>query len=171
LVNPDQYYDTAKRQFVQVPAPSNSVQWGGVNAVNDSGAMAGIDYPEHPIALRWTPGATAADVLPMGCEFDRSAALFINRNGAVAGKVEESGNRLTHAVVWRESGAFEVLNNAPDTRSSPLGMTDSGDLLIWMEKVGTSAPIHAVIGNGVTKTIVAPTPAMSCPAPPSTPTG
>lgn len=161
---PGHYYDTAKRQFVEVPAPGNSAHWG-VNAVNDSGAMAGIDYDNQGIApatgtraLRWTPGTAAPEVLPMGSEFDRSSASFINREGDVVGKVEKVEARLSRAVVWRESGAFEVLNNEPDTFSSPLGVTDSGDVLIWKEKVGTSESIYALVSNGVTKTIAAPNP-------------
>lgn len=161
----DQYYDTVKRQFVTVAAPNDSERWY-VNAINDSGAMAGTAIADSPTqgaqsvsAVRWMPGAAAPEVLPISSEFNHSTASFINRNGAVVGKVGVVGSALSaRAAIWRESGAFEVLSTEPDTSSSPLGITDSGDVLVWITKANPPEQSYALISNGVAKTIAAPNP-------------
>jgi hypothetical protein len=162
--SPNQYYDTVKRQFVAVPPPNDNQYWD-VAGINDSGAMAGTAflYSGDPIApairaIRWTSGAAAPEVLPIGAGFDRASSAFINQRGAVAGEVGMTGSSLTRAAIWRESGAFEVLNNEPDTHSRPLGMTDAGDVLVWIEKADNSVYSFAVISHGVAKAIEAPTP-------------
>lgn len=161
--NPGQYYDTVKRQFVTVPQPGNSA-YSDARSINDSGAMAGTGQvyvndsaPAAIRALRWAPGGAAPDVLPIGDQFNRSTASFINRSGAAVGDVVEAESGLTRAAIWRESGAFEILNQAPDTNSGTLGVSDAGDVLVWSRKVGTPSSSYAVIGHGVAKTIDAPT--------------
>lgn len=159
-----QYYDTVKRQFVTIPAPNDSERWY-VNGINDSGAMAGTAVADSPTqgaqsvsAMRWMPGAAAPEVLPISSEFNHSTASFINRNGAVVGEVGVVGFSQSRAAIWRESGAFEVLNNEPDTSSRPLGITDSGDVLVWITKANTPEQSYALISHGLAQTIAAPNP-------------
>jgi hypothetical protein len=161
-LNDKQYYDTVKRQFVTIPAPIASERWD-VSGINDSGAMAGTTFVTLPNqatqsvrALRWMPGASAPEMLPIGSEFNHSTSSFINRNGAVLGTVGVVGSGQSRTAIWRESGAFDVLNSEPDTNLAPLGMTDSGDVLVWITNTNTHVQSFAVISNGVAKTIAAP---------------
>lgn len=114
--SPTQYYDTTKGQFVAIPAPSNAAQWS-IRSVNDSGAMVGNAYlylsnPSTSAlrAVRWAPGAAAPEVLPLGAQYNRSGASFINRQGDVLGEVGELGSERLRAAIWRASGTFEVLD-------------------------------------------------------------
>lgn len=158
-MSPTQYYDTVKGQFVPIPAPSNAAQWS-IRSIDDSGAMVGNAYlylsnPSTSAlrAVRWVPGAAAPEILPIGAQYNRSGASFINRQGDVLGEVGELGSERLRAAIWHASGTFEVLNNDPDTTTRPYGLSDSGDALVWMDNTRTATQGYAVISNGVVKPV------------------
>lgn len=161
---PGQYYDAEKRQFVSITAPINSTRWS-ITGINDSGAVAGnadvyLNNATTPSerAIRWAPGAAAPAVLPIGSEFDGAGAWAINRKGAIAGEAREAASQLQRAVVWRETGSFDVLNREPGTHSRALGLSDSGDVLVWIDKAASPDSGYAVVSNGVTHKIKLPSP-------------
>lgn len=88
--------------------PTDSFRGGFALAINATGTTVGVLLPQFghiPTAAVWTPGSSAATVLP-DLGFGGSA-LDINMNGTIVGNVNQE-NQSLRAAVW-ENGALTVL--------------------------------------------------------------
>lgn len=164
----DSTYDAVTRQLAPVPQGVPTFSSSQAAAINDGDtvvgvAMGGATNPasgQTLYAVRWAPGATAApEALPVGDTINRGSATAINRQGVVTGMVGIRGEvDAWHAALWRESGAFEILHDVPDTASTPIALNEAGDVLIKLEKLTdeTFIPRFAVVAQGVTTLIEPP---------------
>ena len=160
----ESHYDVARRAFVQLPSVMPAFSMWQPAAINDSGVIVGVAFggSKDPAmgqtlhALRWAPGAAAPEVLPVGNGINRASAIAISRSGMIAGMVGVTGETdAWHAVLWRESGAMEILNGEPGTASTPIALNDAGDVLVKTERltVDGDVPRFAVVSQGVTKAV------------------